>query len=112
SCLGLFGLASYTAERRTKEIGIRKVLGASIWRLSNMLSREFAILVGISCLLAFPLTYWMMSNWLDNYSYRIEIPWSVFLISGLLAFLVAMITVSSQALKAALSNPVQAIKND
>lgn len=112
SCLGLFGLASYTAERRTKEIGIRKVLGASTWGLSNMLSKEFAILVGVSCLIAFPLTYWMMSNWLDNYNYRIEIPWSVFLISGLLAFLVAMITVSSQAIKAALSNPVQAIKNE
>lgn len=112
SCLGLLGLAAYTAERRTKEIGIRKVLGASVLGLTNMLSREFVILVSVSCLIAFPLSYWIMENWLGNYSYRIDIPWWVFLAAGGLAMLIALLTVSSQAVKAAISKPVNALRDE
>lgn len=112
SCLGLFGLAAYTAERRTKEIGIRKVLGASVLGLTNMLSREFVILVSLACLIAFPLSFWMMDNWLGNYSYRIDIPWWVFLAAGAMALCVALLTVSSQAVRAAVANPVQALRDE
>lgn len=112
SCLGLFGLAAYTAERRTKEIGIRKVLGASVLGLTNMLSREFVILVSVACLIAFPLSYWMMENWLGNYSYRIEIPWWVFLAAGATALIIALLTVSSQAIRAAIANPVNALRDE
>lgn len=112
SCLGLLGLAAYTAERRTKEIGIRKVLGASVLGLTNMLSREFVILVSIACLIAFPLSYWMMENWLGNYSYRIDIPWWVFLAAGAIAMFIALLTVSSQAVRAAISNPVNALRDE
>jgi len=112
SCLGLFGLAAYTAERRTKEIGIRKVLGASVLGLTNMLTKEFVLLVGVACLIAFPLSYWMMENWLDNYSYRIEISWWVFGAAGVLAMVIALITVSTQAIRAAVSNPVYALRDE
>lgn len=112
SCLGLFGLAAYTAERRTKEIGIRKVLGASVLGLTNLLSREFVILVSLACLIAFPLSFWMMDNWLGNYSYRIDIPWWVFLAAGAMALFVALLTVSSQAVRAAVANPVHALRDE
>lgn len=112
SCLGLFGLAAYTAERRTKEIGIRKVLGASVLGLTNMLSREFVILVSVACLIAFPLSYWMMENWLSDYSYRIAIPWWVFLAAGATALIIALMTVSSQAIRAAVANPVNALRDE
>ncbi|HZW64811.1 MAG TPA: ABC transporter permease, partial [Hanamia sp.] len=105
SCLGLFGLAAYTAERRTKEIGIRKVLGASAKGLAGLLSKEFLILVMISCLIAFPIAWWMMHNWLEGYEYRVPISWPIFLVAGLLAMLIALFTVSVQAIKAALTNP-------
>jgi putative ABC transport system permease protein len=112
SCLGLFGLAAYTAERRTKEIGIRKVLGASSRRLAGLLSKDFLQLVVISCLIAFPLAWWMMNNWLDNYAYRIKINWMIFLVAGLLAIAIALITVSFQAIKAALANPVESLRSE
>lgn len=112
SCLGLFGLAAYTAERRTKEIGIRKVLGASVLGLTNLLTREFIILVVLSCVIAFPVSYWMMEKWLSNYSYRITIPWWVFAAGGLTALLIALITVSTQAIRAAISNPVKALRDE
>ncbi len=113
STLGLFGLAAYTAERRTKEIGIRKVLGASVLGLTNLLTREFVHLVGLSCLIAFPLSYWIMENWLGNYNtYRIEIPWWVFLLAGGMALAIAMITVCTQAIKAAVANPVNALRDE
>ena len=79
SCLGLFGLAAYTAERRTKEIGIRKVLGASVSGIAGLLSKDFMKLVGMSCIVAFPVAWWMMHDWLQNYQYRIEISWWIFL---------------------------------
>jgi putative ABC transport system permease protein len=110
SCLGLFGLAAYTAERRTKEIGIRKVMGASVVGLSGLLSREFMKLVALSCLLAFPAAWWLMNNWLSEYAYRITISWWIFVIAGLLAMLIALVTVSYQAVRAALMNPVKSLR--
>jgi predicted permease len=112
SCLGLFGLAAYTAERRTKELGIRKVLGASVASLASLLSKEFLQLVIISCLIAFPLAWWMMSGWLADYAYRTVIHWWVFGIAGIAALLIAMLTVSSQAIRAALSNPVETLRSE
>lgn len=111
SCLGLFGLSAYTAERRTKEIGIRKVLGASEGGLAALLSKDFLKLVGISCLVTFPLAWWIMNNfWLKDYDYRITISWTIFLAAGVLAILIALLTVSFQAVKTAVANPVKALK--
>jgi ABC-type antimicrobial peptide transport system permease subunit len=112
SCLGLFGLAVYTAERRIKEIGVRKVLGASITNITTLLSKDFLLLVLASCLVAFPLAWWMMHSWLQNYKYRIEISWWIFLIAGIVAILIALITVSFQAIKAAIANPVKSLRNE
>lgn len=110
SCLGLFGLAAYTAERRTKEIGIRKVLGASVHGLAGLLSMEFVKLVMVSVWLAFPLAWYAMHTWLLNYAYHVDIQWWVFAVAGVTALLIAVITISFQAVKAALMNPVKAIK--
>ncbi|MGZ3871278.1 MAG: ABC transporter permease [Mucilaginibacter sp.] len=112
SCLGLFGLAAYTAGRRIKEIGIRKVLGASVNGLVALLSIDFLQLVALSCLIAFPAAWWAMSKWLQDYQYRIEIHWWVFALSGVLAVLIALATVSFQAIKAALINPVKSLKSE
>ncbi|MDE3211636.1 MAG: ABC transporter permease [Bacteroidota bacterium] len=112
SCLGLFGLAAYTAERRTKEIGIRKVLGAKVHALAGLLSREFLVLVGISCLIAFPISGWMMHDWLSGYAYRIQIHWIVFFVAGILALLIALLTVSFQAIKAASANPIKSLRSE
>ncbi len=112
SCLGLFGLAAYTAERRTKEIGIRKVLGASVSGIATLLSKDFLQLVAISCLIAFPVAWWMMYNWLLNYQYRIEISWWIFLAAGITAIVIALITVSFQAVKAAIANPVKSLRSE
>jgi len=112
SCLGLFGLAAYTAERRTKEIGIRKVLGASAQGLAGLLSKDFIQLVAISCLIAFPVAWWMMHNWLQDYEYRVEISWWIFIAAGLLAIFIALITVSFQAIRAAFMNPVKSLRTE
>ena len=112
SCLGLFGLAAYTAEKRTKEIGIRKVLGASVKGLAGLLSKEFLQLVAISCLVAFPLAWLMMKNWLESYPYRVNMSWIVFAVAGVLALLIAIITVSFQAIKAAIANPVKSLRSE
>lgn len=112
SCLGLFGLAAYTAERRTKEIGIRKVLGASTQGLAGLLSKEFLALVAISCLIAFPIAWLMMKNWLDGFAYRIHINWMIFVLSGILALLIALLTVSFQAIKAATANPIKSLRTE
>jgi len=112
ACLGLFGLATYTAERRTKEIGIRKVLGASVIQVSRMLSKEFVKLVFIACLIAFPLSYWAMNKWLQSFAYRINISWWIFLIAGAVAILIALFTVSFQAIKAAVANPVKSLRTE
>ncbi|MBS1608876.1 MAG: ABC transporter permease, partial [Bacteroidetes bacterium] len=107
ACLGLFGLATYTAEQRSKEIGIRKVLGASVSQVTTMLSKEFVKLVLIACVIAFPLSYWAMHKWLQDFAYRINISWTVFVFAGLSALFIALCTVSFRAIKAALANPVK-----
>ncbi|TMI96506.1 MAG: FtsX-like permease family protein, partial [Bacteroidetes bacterium] len=112
ACLGLFGLATYIAEQRTKEIGIRKVLGASVGSVVNMLSKDFIILVLIASVIAFPVAWWTMHNWLQDFAYRITIGWWIFLAAGAIAFLIAFITVSSQAIKAALANPVKSLRTE
>ncbi|MBS1660706.1 MAG: FtsX-like permease family protein, partial [Bacteroidetes bacterium] len=112
SCLGLFGLAAHTTERRAKEIGIRKVLGASSHGLAGLLSKEFLQLVIISCLIAFPVAWWAMKGWLQEYEYRTTIHWWVFAIAGALALIVALLTVSFKAIQTALANPVEALRSE
>ncbi|HEX5025778.1 MAG TPA: ABC transporter permease [Agriterribacter sp.] len=112
ACLGLFGLATYTAEQRTKEIGIRKVLGATVTQVTQMLSKEFLKLVSIASLIAFPVAWWGMNKWLQNFAYRIDISWWVFAIAGIAALVIALITVSFQAIKAAVANPVEALRSE
>ena len=112
SCLGLFGLASFVAEQRKKEIGVRKVLGASIYNLWKMLSREFALLVIISCFIAIPLAWYYSNNWLKQYDYRTNISFWIFIFSGLGALAITLITVSFQAIKAALANPVKSLRTE
>jgi hypothetical protein len=112
SCLGLFGLAAFTAERRTKEIGIRKVLGASVPSITSLLSRDFLKLIVLSNLIAFPVAWWVMSNWLRGYAYRVNIQVWVFVVAGLAAVGIALLTVSFQAVKAAVANPVKSIRTE
>ena len=112
SCLGLFGLASYIAETRIKEIGIRKVLGASVIGISTMLSRDFIKLVVIAILLASPVVWWTMNSWLNDFSYRIEFQWWMLVLSGGIAITIALLTVSTQAVRAARANPVSSIKDE
>ena len=112
SCLGLFGLASFVAEQRTKEIGIRKVVGASVVSLWKLLSKDFVMLVVIASLIAIPLAYYYMSGWLDNYKYRTEIRWYVFAIAIGGALLITLLTVSFQAIKAAVANPVKSLRTE
>ncbi|MGN7887096.1 ABC transporter permease [Dyadobacter sp. 22481] len=112
SCLDLFGLASFTAEQRTKEIGIRKVLGASVAALWGMLSKDFVSLVAVSSLLAVPLAGYSMSEWLQNYQYRTEINWWIFALAGAGALVLTLATVSYQAIKAAVMNPVTSLKTE
>jgi ABC-type antimicrobial peptide transport system permease subunit len=112
SCLGLFGLAAYMAENRAKEIGIRKVMGASIVNLMQLLTREFVTLVLISVMLAVPVGWWFMNKWLQDFNYRIEISWTIFFYSGIAAVLIALFTVSFQAAKAAKANPIKSIKTE
>ena len=112
SCLGLFGLAAFTAERRVKEIGIRKVLGASVTSLTSLLSKDFLQLVLVSCLVAFPVAWWIMHNWLQNYEFRIVISWWIFIIAGIMALLIASLTIGFQTIKAALANPVKNLRTE
>jgi ABC-type antimicrobial peptide transport system permease subunit len=112
SCLGLFGLAAYVAQQRTKEIGIRKVLGASVAQVWILLSREFIILVMLSCLIAAPIAFYFMHGWLQTYDYRIKIGPGVFITSAAAAIIVTLITISLQAIKAALMNPVNSLRSE
>jgi putative ABC transport system permease protein len=112
SCLGLFGLAAFTAERRTKEIGIRKVMGASVPQMIKMLSTEFAWLVLAAFVVTAPAAWYLFNQWLDRFPYRITIDWTIPALAGLIALVLAMITVSSQALRAAMANPVDSLKNE
>jgi putative ABC transport system permease protein len=112
SCLGLFGLASFMAENRIKEIGVRKVLGASVLSIAQLLSKEFLRLVLISIVIASPIAYWAMYKWLQNYPYHISIQWWVFAMAGILAVAIALLTVSFQAIKAGLANPVKSLRTE
>ncbi len=112
ACLGLFGLVTYAAEQRIREIGIRKVLGASVSNIAGMLSTDFLKLVIISAAIAFPLAWWAMNKWLQSFAYRVTISWWVFVIAGVLALLIALITVSFQSIKAAIANPVKSLRTE
>ncbi|MEO7802021.1 MAG: FtsX-like permease family protein, partial [Ginsengibacter sp.] len=112
SCLGLFGMASFVAEQRKKEIGIRKVLGASVANLWKLLSTEFVLLVLLSCIIAAPIAYYYLGNWLSNYDYKIDISWLVFVMASGLAVFITIITVSFQAIKAAIANPVKSLRTE
>jgi len=112
ACIGLFGLVTYAAEQRTKEIGIRKVLGARVTSIVGLLSREFAVLVGIAALIAFPAAWWAMYKWLETFAYRTEISWWIFLVAGATALAIALLTVSIQTIRAALANPVKSLRSE
>ncbi|HXL58455.1 MAG TPA: FtsX-like permease family protein, partial [Chitinophagaceae bacterium] len=112
SCLGLFGLATYMAENRIKEIGVRKVLGASVANITALLSKDFVKLVIVAIVIASPLAWWAMSKWLQGYDYRITINWWTFFISGLLAVFIALVTVGYQSIKAAIANPVKSLRTE
>jgi putative ABC transport system permease protein len=112
ACLGLFGLAAYAAEQRTKEIGIRKVLGANISTIVGMLSMDFIKLVIISIVIATPAAFWAMQKWLQGFAYRTTIQWYLLAAAGLTAIIIAFITISFQSLKAALNNPVDSLRSE
>ncbi|HEX3767312.1 MAG TPA: FtsX-like permease family protein, partial [Puia sp.] len=112
SCLGLLGLSIFTASQRVKEIGVRKVLGASVGSLFTLLSKEFLLLVCLAFAIAVPLGWWAMDHWLNNFAYRAPISWWVFGVSGLLAILIAMTTICYQALKSANANPVTSLRSE
>ncbi len=109
-CLGIFGLASFTAEKRAKEIGIRKVMGASILRLWKLLTLDFAFMILIAIVISAPLAYYYLDQWLANYTYHTSISWRVFVIAGLITLAITLLTVSYQAIKAASANPVKTLR--
>ena len=110
ACLGLFGLAAFMAEQRTKEIGVRKVLGASVPNIMWLMSKDFTLLITIAFAIAVPVAYYAMQQWLDEFAYRIDLGAGIFLLAGLLALLIAWITVSWQSMRAARTNPVQSLR--
>jgi ABC-type antimicrobial peptide transport system permease subunit len=112
SCLGLFGLASFVAEQRTREIGVRKVLGASVFNLWQMLSKDFVMLVFISLLIASPPAYYFMHRWLQNYEYRTDLSWWLFAVAAIGALLITILTVSFRTIKAAMDNPVKSLRTE
>jgi putative ABC transport system permease protein len=112
ACLGLFGLSAYTVQQRFKEIGIRKVLGASVQNVLLLVSKEFLLLVMIAFIISIPVTFWAMHKWLQDFAYRINISIWVFAAAGLAALLVALLTVSFQAIKAAIANPVKSLRTE
>jgi putative ABC transport system permease protein len=112
ACLGLFGLVTLVVVRRTKEIGIRKVLGADTGRIVTLLSKDFIVLVSIAALIAFPITWWALNKWLQDFAFRINIPVWVFFAAALLTMIVALATVSVQAIKAAWANPIKSLRTE
>ena len=112
ACLGLFGLAAFNAEKRTKEIGVRKVMGASVGQITFRLSSDFLKLVGVAILISLPVGWFAMNKWLEDFSYRIEIGWWVFVLAAFLAVAIAIITVSYQSIKAAIVNPVKSLRTE
>ncbi|MGN6602433.1 MAG: ABC transporter permease, partial [Ginsengibacter sp.] len=111
-CLGLFGLATYMAENRIKEIGVRKVLGASVFSITTLLSKDFLKLVIISLIIASPVAFWVMHEWLLSYSFHVDIKWWVFAGAGLLSIVIAIATVSYQSVRAGLANPVKSLRTE
>ena len=111
-CLGLFGLVTYAAEQRSKEIGVRKILGASVTGIVALLSKDFAKLVSVAALIAFPIAWWIMHQWLQGFAFRTEINPMIFLLAGAGAIVIALLTVSYQAIKAALTNPVKSLRTE
>jgi putative ABC transport system permease protein len=112
SCLGLFGLVTFTAEQKTKEIGIRKVLGATVTGIVRMLSKEFLALVLIASVIAFPAAWWLLHKWLNDFAYRVDIGWWIFPLAGIIAMLIALLTISFQSIKAAIANPVKSLRTE
>ena len=112
ACLGLFGLSMYATRQRIKEIGIRKVLGASVTGVTALLSKDFLQLVFLAVLIAFPIAWLLMNKWLEDFAYRITISWWMFVIAGIATVLIALITVSFQAIKAAVANPVKSLRTE
>jgi putative ABC transport system permease protein len=112
SCLGLFGLATFSAEQRIKEIGVRKVLGANVTGIVALLSKDFLKLVAISIVIASPVAWWIMNKWLQDFAYRTNISWTVFVITTITALMIALITISFQAIRAAVANPVKSLRTE
>ncbi|MFZ1798860.1 MAG: FtsX-like permease family protein, partial [Chitinophagaceae bacterium] len=112
ACLGLFGLSAFIIEQRKKEIGVRKVLGASVQNVLLLVSKDFLWLITIAFIIAVPVSYWAMHVWLQDFAYRIKISWLVFFLGGFLAIIIAVITISFQAIKAAIANPVMSLRSE
>ena len=112
SCLGLFGLATFATQKRIKEIGVRKVLGANEAGIVVMLSKDFIKLVAVALIIAFPVAWWVMEKWLQNFVYRISIRWWMFVVAGTIALIIAFLTVSYQSIKAAIANPVKSLRTE
>ena len=112
ACLGLFGLSTFMAQQRVKEIGIRKVLGSSVMGIMMLLSKDFMKLISIAIAVAVPICWWAMNRWLEGFAYRISIGPVIFLEAGLIAMMIALLTISWQSLKAAMANPVQSLRNE
>lgn len=112
SCLGLLGLCTYTAQLKTKEIGIRKVLGATVFNIMQMLNKEFLLLIIIANIIAIPVALYFTSNWLDGFAFRTTVPITIFLGAGILTIMIALFTVSFQSIKAAIANPVKSLKDE
>lgn len=111
-CLGLFGLSTFTVEKRSKEIGIRKVLGATVPSLLGLLSLDYIKLIIVAFIIAGPIAYWGFSKWLENFAYRINMEWWMFALAGLGALVIALITVSSQTIKVSVANPVDSLRDE
>ena len=112
SCLGLFGLATFSAEQRVKEIGVRKILGASVTGIVALVSKDFLKLIGIAVVIASPIAWFIMNKWLQSFAYRTNIGWEVFAVTTLLALLIALLTISFQAIRAAIANPVKSLRSE
>ena len=112
TCLGLFGLAAFTAQKRRKEIGVRKVVGASVVNITTMLSKDFLWLTLISLVIALPVSWWLMSSWLQSFAYRISITPYVFIMAGVSVILITLFTISFQSIKAAMANPVKSLRTE
>ena len=112
SCLGLFGLAAYAAEQRTKEIGVRKVLGATVANITTLLSTDFLLLVAIAIVPALALSYWLLNKWLQKYQYHIDLSWWIMALASVITIVIALLTVSFQAVKAAIANPIKSLRSE